>query len=154
MRTSLLTILTIAALLCTGQPVLAAEGNATRDEAVAMVQRAAKHLASAGQEKAFAEFSTKGGPFTDRDLYVVVYDMNGKCLAHGANEKLIGKDLIDAEDIDGKLYIKERMEMAKANQNFWQEYKFTNPTTKKVEPKEMYCQVESNLAVCAGIYKK
>jgi signal transduction histidine kinase len=154
MRRSFLAILTASTLLWAGQPALAAEGNATREEAVAMVQRAAKHLASAGQDKAFADFSTKGGPFTDRDLYVVVYDLNGKCLAHGANEKLIGKDLIDAEDIDGKLYIKERMDMAKANKNFWQEYKFTNPTTKKVEPKEMYCQVENSLAVCAGIYKK
>lgn len=154
MRLSFLSIMTVGALLWCGQPAMAADGNATRDEAVAMVQRAAKHLASAGKEKAFADFSTKGGSFSDRDLYVVVYDMNGKCLAHGANEKLIGKDLIDAEDIDGKLYIKERMDMAKANKSFWQEYKFTNPTTKKVEPKEMYCQVESNLAVCAGIYKK
>ncbi|MDG5495522.1 cache domain-containing protein [Niveispirillum sp. BGYR6] len=154
MRRSLLTILTASALLWGGPSALAADGNATRDEAVAMVQRAAKHLASAGNEKAFADFSTKGGPFSDRDLYVVVYDLTGKCLAHGANEKLIGKDLIDAEDIDGKLYIKERVEMAKTNKSFWQDYKFTNPTSKKVEPKEMYCQVESNLAVCAGIYKK
>ncbi|SNS28193.1 MULTISPECIES: cache domain-containing protein [unclassified Azospirillum] len=154
MRPFLATILTAGTLLWGGASALAADGNATRDEAVAMVQRAAKHLASAGKEKAFADFSTKGGPFSDRDLYVVVYDLTGKCLAHGANEKLIGKDLIDAEDIDGKLYIKERVEMAKANKSFWQDYKFTNPTSKKVEPKEMYCQVESNLAVCAGVYKK
>lgn len=153
MRAYLLTALIIGMALTAFQPAKAAE-NATRDEAIAMVQRAAKHMASAGQEKAFGDFSTKGGAFTDRDLYVVVYDMTGKCLAHGANEKLIGKDLIDAEDIDGKLYIQERMALAKANKSFWQDYKFTNPTTKKVEPKEMYCQVESNLAICAGIYKK
>lgn len=154
MRVHLFTALIIGMAVASFQPAKAAEGNATRDEAIAMVQRAAKHIADAGQDKAFADFSTKGGAFTDRDLYVVVYDLNGKCLAHGANEKLIGKDLIDAEDIDGKLYIKERVDMAKANKSFWQDYKFTNPTTKVVEPKAMYCQVESNLAVCAGIYKK
>ncbi|WP_035707421.1 cache domain-containing protein [Niveispirillum irakense] len=154
MRAHMLTALIIGMAMASFQPVKAAEGNATRDEAIAMVQRAAKHMTAAGPEKAFTDFSTKGGAFTDRDLYVVVYDLNGKCLAHGANEKLIGKDLIDAEDIDGKLYIKERVDMAKANKSFWQDYKFTNPTTKKVEPKEMYCQVESNLAICAGVYKK
>jgi signal transduction histidine kinase len=147
-------IMTISSLLWASQAALAADSNATREEAVAMVQRATKHMTSAGKEKALTDFSTKGGPFSDRDLYVVVYDLTGKCLAHGANEKLIGKDLIDAEDIDGKLYIKERVDMAKANKSFWQDYKFTNPTTKKVEPKEMYCQVENSLAICAGVYKK
>lgn len=149
-------VLTIAAILAL-QLAPAAHANdkpATRDEAIAMVQKATAHLRSAGQEKAFADFNTKGGSFTDRDLYVVVYDMTGKCLAHGANEKLIGKDLIDAEDIDGKLYIKERIDLAKANKSFWQDYKFTNPTTKKVEPKQMYCQVEQGLAVCGGVYKQ
>jgi cytochrome c len=127
---------------------------ATKEEAVAIVQRAAAHLGQAGIDKAFADFDDHEGAFRDGDLYVVVYDMTGKCLAHGANPKLIGKDLIDAEDIDGKLYIQERMDLAKANKSFWQDYKFTNPVSKKVEPKQMYCQVEQNLAICAGIYKQ
>ena len=149
--------LTIAVACFALQPLTSALANdkpATREEAVAMVQKAVAHLTSAGRDKAFADFSTKGGPFTDRDLYVVVYDLTGHCLAHGANEKLIGKDLSDVEDVDGKLYIKERIDLAKANKSFWQDYKFTNPTSKKVEPKQMYCQVEQSLAVCAGIYKQ
>ncbi|MBB6250220.1 cache domain-containing protein [Nitrospirillum iridis] len=131
-----------------------AAGQATKTEAVAMVTRAVAHLKEVGREKALADFSTAGGPYTDRDLYVVVYDLTGTCLAHGANAKLIGKNLSDAEDVDGKLYIQERMALAKANKTFWQDYKFTNPSTKKIEPKEMYCQVDSDLAVCSGIYKQ
>lgn len=154
MRASLFAALTAGLMFTALQPAIAAETNATREEAVAMVHRAVQHLGTAGQEKAFADFSTKGGSFSDRDLYVVAYDLTGKCLAHGANAKLIGKDLIDAEDVDGKLYIKERMDLAKANKSFWQDYKFTNPVTKKVEPKEMYCEVTSGLAICAGVYKK
>lgn len=151
----LLAITALATFAALSAPTAYADDKpASREEAVAMVQKAVAHLGSAGRDKAFADFSTKGGPFSDRDLYVVVYDMTGKCLAHGANEKLIGKDLIDAEDIDGKLYIKERIDMAKANKSFWQDYKFTNPTTKKVEPKQMYCQVEQGLAVCGGVYKQ
>ncbi|WP_044562681.1 cache domain-containing protein [Azospirillum sp. B4] len=134
-------------------PVWAA-GQATKTDAVAMVTRAVAHVKEVGQEKAFADFSTMGGPYTDRDLYVVVYNLTGTCLAHGANAKLIGKDLSDAEDVDGKLYIQERMTLAKTNKTFWQDYKFTNPTSKKIEPKEMYCQVDGGLAVCAGIYKQ
>ena len=32
--------------------------------------------------------------FKDRDPYVIVCDLTGKHLSHGANAKLVGKDLI------------------------------------------------------------
>jgi ATP-dependent Clp protease ATP-binding subunit ClpX len=44
-----------------------------------------------------------------------VYDTGGKCLAHGQNEKQVGKDLIDLADADGKEFVKERVELAKSN---------------------------------------
>jgi signal transduction histidine kinase len=84
---------------------------------------------------------------------VVVYDFEGNCLAHGANTKMVGQDLSEAQDVDGKFYIKERLELARKSQSFWQDYKFTNPVTKKVEPKEMYCEVLGKTAVCGGVYK-
>ncbi|MFV3128897.1 cache domain-containing protein [Niveispirillum sp. KHB5.9] len=148
----LIAFLTVAAMQA-GLPAHADPDRANRDEAIAMVKRAVVHLNEAGRDKAFADFGNREGAFVDRDLYVVVYDLTGRCLAHGANAKLIGKDLSDAEDIDGKLYIRERMELAKTNKSFWQDYKFTNPVNKKVEPKQMYCQVEQDLAVCGGVYK-
>jgi cytochrome c len=74
------------------------------------------------------------------------------CRAHGQREDLIGKDLIDAKDPDGKLFIKERGELARQQSSFWQNYKFMNPTTKKIEPKEMYCERLNETAVCGGVY--
>ena len=85
--------------------------------------------------------------------YVVVYELDGKVLAHGSNPKFVGKDMSDAEDVDGKLFVKERVEMAAKQASFWQDYKFVNPVSKKVEPKQMYCERLDNTAVCAGIYK-
>ena len=55
-----------------------------------------------GKDKGYAEISAKGGKFTDRDLYLVVYGLDGTVHAHGANEKMIGKNLIDLKDVDGK----------------------------------------------------
>jgi len=126
---------------------------ATKDEAVAMVKKAVVFIGQQGADKAYAEFSNKGGQFTDRDLYVVVYGLDGKVLAHGSNAKLIGKDLIDAQDVDGKYFVKERTELARKQAEFWQDYKFVNPVTKKIEPKQMYCQRLAETAVCAGVYK-
>jgi cytochrome c len=126
---------------------------ATKDEAVAMVKKATATIEELGPEKTYSEIDAKGGKFTDRDLYVVVYGLDGKVLAHGANQKLVGKDMIDAQDVDGKYFVKERTELARKQASFWQDYKFVNPTTKKIEPKQMYCERAAETAVCAGIYK-
>lgn len=130
-----------------------AQDRATAAQAEAMVKKAVAFIKQNGTEKAYAEFSDKKGQFVDRDLYIVVHTLEGKCLAHGANEKLIGREMMDTQDTDGKFYMKERMELAKVKQSFWQDYKFTNPVTKKIEPKSLYCERVDNTAVCGGIYK-
>ncbi len=127
--------------------------SANKDEATAMVKKAVSFIKEQGAEKGYAEISNKAGKFIDRDLYIVVYQLDGKVLAHGANEKFIGKDMSEAQDVDGKLYVKERIEMANKQPTFWQDYKFVNPVTKKVEPKQMYCERVENTAVCGGVYK-
>jgi signal transduction histidine kinase len=131
----------------------ASASNATRDEAVAMVKKGVAFVKSNGKEKAYAEFSDKKGKWIDRDLYLVVYGLDGVVHAHGANEKMIGRNLIDLKDIDGHLFVKERVELAKSKGTFWQEYKFTNPVTKKIEPKQMYCEKLDEVIVCGGVYK-
>jgi cytochrome c len=130
-----------------------AQDRATAAEAQAMVKKAVEFLKANGPEKAYAEFSNKKGSFVDRDLYIVVHTLEGKCLAHGANEKLVGREMMDMQDTDGKAYMKERMDLAKTKQSFWQDYKFTNPVSKKIEPKSLYCERAGNTAVCGGIYK-
>ena len=126
---------------------------ATKDEALAMVKSAVEFLKANGAEKAYAEISSKTSKFKDRDLYIVVYGLDGKVLAHGANEKLIGKDMLDATDVDGKPFVKERVDLARSKGTFWHDYKFVNPVTKKVEPKQMYCEKVGETAVCGGVYK-
>jgi cytochrome c len=130
-----------------------AQTKATANEATAMVKKGVAFIKANGKDKAYAEISNKTGQFVDRDLYLVVYGLDGLVRAHGANEKMIGKNLIDLKDIDGKEFVRERVEMAKAKGTFWQDYKFTNPVTKKIEPKSMYCEKLEDAAVCGGIYK-
>lgn len=132
-----------------------ADTKATAAEATAMVKKGVAALKAAGKDKdkLYAEVNNKDAKWVDRDLYLVVYGMDGTVRAHGANTKLVGNNLIDMLDIDGKPYIKERIELAKTRGTFWQDYKFTNPTTKKIEPKSMYCEKLDDLVACAGVYK-
>lgn len=125
---------------------------ATRDEAVAMVKKALVFIRGQGEARAYAEFSRKGGQFHDRDLYITVLGLDGMVLAHGQRADLIGQGLIDARDPDGKLFIKERSELALKQPSFWQKYKFMNPATQKVEAKDMYCERLGETNVCGGVY--
>jgi signal transduction histidine kinase len=146
-------ILSVAAV---GAVVAAGAANAaeraTKEEAVAMVKKAVAAIKANG-DKTYAEITAKGGPFTDRDLYIVVYKIDGVVLAHGQNEKLVGTNQKDAKDPDGKAFVAERIELAKKGQPFWQDYKFMDPLTKKPEPKQMYCEPLNDTAVCGGVYK-
>jgi len=144
--------LALAALAAFSLPAHAAS-NATKAEAVAMVKKGVAFIKAQGTDKGYAAVSDKAGPFVDRDLYLVVYGLDGKCLAHGANSKQVGRDLLELTDIDGKYFVKERVAMVKAKPaGAWQEYKFTNPVTKKIEPKVMYCEKLAETAVCGGVY--
>lgn len=125
----------------------------TAAEAEAMVKKAVAMIKSAGPEKAYDEF-TNGKSFKDRDLYVIVYDLNGKNLAQGANPKLVGKDLIGLKDPDGKPIIQMFVDLAKGKGKGWVEgYKFLNPSTQKIEVKAMYLERVGDTLVGCGIYK-
>jgi signal transduction histidine kinase len=132
-------------------PALAAPP-ATKDEAMAMVKGAIASIKKDGPDAAYAEISNKSGKFVDRDLYVVVYRLDGHVLAHGANEKLIGTDQSNAKDVDGKAFVQERIVLAHKQPTFWQEYKFKNPVTQQTERKQTYCERYEDTAVCAGVY--
>ncbi len=126
----------------------------TAKEAEAMVAKAVAYAKKVGNEKAYQDFTNKEAPFVDRDLYVVVYDMNGKVLAHGQNPKMVGKDLIDLLDPDGKAFVRERVELGKTKPKFWHDYKWTDPLTKKPLAKSTYCERQADVLFCAGIYKR
>jgi cytochrome c len=143
----------LAAALLVPLAAHAAEGGATEADATSMVKKGVAFIKANGKDKGYAEISNKTGQFKYQDLYLVVYGLDGTVLAHGANEKMVGKNLIDLKDVDGKAFVRERVEMGKAKASFWQDYKFTNPETKKIEPKTMYCERLDETVVCGGIYK-
>lgn len=147
-------VMTLVMMFVVGFSGFALAADGTQAEAKAMVKKAIDYIKANGKDKAFAEISNPNGKFVDRDLYIFVYDMDGKCVAHGFNQKMIGKDLKEMKDPDGKFYVKERIEIAKTKGSGWQDYKFTNPQSKKLENKTAYIEKYENLIVGCGVYKK
>lgn len=146
-------LLTLTAAVLLLSSAALAEERATPQDAEELVKTAVSYLKKNGAEKAFKEFQNKNGPFVYKDLYVMVYDLKGRCLAHGADATRVGKDFVDSKDPDGKLFVKERVETAQAKGKGWQDYKFKNPATGKVEQKTSYFEKAGEVVVAAGAYK-
>ena len=151
MKRALLGIIIFASLVLTSSAFAADLG--TPAEAEALVKKAIAFIKANGKDKSFAEFTNRSGQFVDRDLYIFVYDMSGTCLAHGQNPKMVGKDLSDLTDPSGKAFIKERVELAKTKGKGWQDYLFSEPTTKKIEHKVAYIEKYEDVIVGSGAYK-
>ena len=143
--------LSAAGFLAFGTAHAADQGTAA--EAEALVKKAAAFIKANGNEKAYEEF-TNGKQFKDRDLYIFAYDFAGKNLAHGANPKLVGKDLSGLKDPDGKMILPPLVEIAKTKGKGWSEsFKFRNPVTEKMEPKVVYVERVGDIFLGCGIYK-
>lgn len=132
--------------------VFAAE-HGTADEAMAIVKKAVAFTKAKGKEQLLAEASNPKGQFIDRDLYLSVYDFEGVVLAHGVNPKLIGKSLITVNDVDGKFFMKEIVQKAKANGKGQTDYKWPHPVTKEYQAKSAYFEVVDGVIISCGFYK-
>lgn len=133
------------------QPVLAGNSPA---EAEAMVKKAIDYYKNNGKEKTIAAMSDPKGEFIKGELYAFMFDFDVNCLAHPANPKLMGKNLADLKDAEGKTFMMEMGKMAKAGGG-WVDYKWTNPETKKIQDKSSYALpiTGENVFIGCGIYK-
>ena len=87
------------------------------------------------------------------DLYIFVNTIEGITEAHGQNPKLVGKEMHELKDADGKFFIKEISEVAKTKGKGWVDYKWINPVTGKILEKTTYCQRVGDVYIGCGIYK-
>lgn len=122
-------------------------------EAEAMVKAAIAFAKEKGREAALKEISNAKGLFRKGELYVFVYDLEGKVLAHGGDVRRVGTNQINGKDPDGKFYVKERIELAKTKGKGWQDYKFMNPVDNKIEAKTSYIELHEGMIFGCGTYK-
>ncbi len=138
-------------LLCVGGAYAQEKGTAS--EAKALLSRAVVYYQANGRDRAFAQFNKTTGRFVHSDLYIYVIDPDGNVLAHGADAKLIGANLIDREDAVGKKFIKAIIDDTKMNNKGVMDYKWMNPQTKKIEQKSTFFERIGNVIIICGYYK-
>ena len=125
----------------------------SKDDAVALVKKAADYVKTYGLEKALKEFNNPHSPFVKDDLYVFAQDTGGVMRAHPQKQVLVGKYVADLKDANGKFFGKEIMDMGKSKGSGWVDYDWMNPATDEVEEKSTYLLRSDNMILCCGVYR-
>ena len=131
-----------------------AQERGSKDEAKAMVAAALAHIKKVGNDQAFKDFTADKATWNKKDLYVITQDAKGGVLAHGANEKLVGKNLIDVKDQNGKHFVRELIDTGMKGEG-WVDYDWSHPVSKKVEGKSSYVKRIPGFdgIVLVGVYR-
>jgi cytochrome c len=122
-------------------------------KATSMVKKAIEYYKANGLEKLMTEVNNPKGQFVEGAYYVWLYDLDGNCIAHAVNTKLVGQNVMAYKDADGKEFVKEIIQSTIAKGSSWTDYKYKNPRTNEVEPKSTFCEKVEDIMACCGIYK-
>lgn len=126
---------------------------ATLDAARALAERAAALLAAAGPDVALPRFMNPAGGFVAGDLYVFVFDLEGRLRASGGWPETVGGRIGTGDGASGGIYARMRR-LALESGRGWVEYSWFNPCTRKMEPKASYIVRVGDFIVGVGAYKK
>jgi cytochrome c len=121
-------ILTLILVLAVCAPLFATDPPQAPEtkQIVDLVNNAATLLEQKGKD-AFTAFRAKGSVWYKDDLYVFVYDLNGTVLCNPSFAAYEGKNLMEMKDPNGKAFVHELIETAKAKGSGWVDYVLPKP---------------------------
>ncbi len=140
---------------------LVSAGTAAADQAEevkALVEKAAAAFQEKGRDYALRLINIPRGPFMKGAIYVFAGNGEGVCLAHPANQKLVGMNLRKIKDAKGHLFVEEMLSVVKKDGAGWTEYWWLRHGEKEPTRKRTYVMKvpgqPDELFVCAGYYVK
>jgi len=126
-------------------------GSAQQQRATALLERAVRHIEQHGAAGT-ADFSRQA-QFVDRDLYVYALNVDGRFLASGgASAVLIGENVENETDLEGRPFFREIIELAKRDGRGRIEYRWFNPADRRGEPKLTEFRRVGDIIVAVGYY--
>lgn len=103
----------------------------TVQEAKALQEAALAEIKAKGLDAAVKDFNT-GGRWNKGSLYIVVATFNGDMIAHSANEKIVGKNMLEAKDAGGRPFVKDAIAAVKNTGGAQFDIRWGNPVTKQI----------------------
>jgi cytochrome c len=145
----LVTLLAVAlAAPAAGQPAEAE----LRAAAIALAERAVAHVGAVGRDQALADFNRPDGGFVDGESYVFCHAADGLVVAHGGNPALVGRNMLNARDPDGKRPSESLNRIGFTEGAGWFEFRWPNPVTKLIQQRAAYILKVDDAMVCGSGY--
>jgi signal transduction histidine kinase len=115
----------LAILFLVTVPLLASAQDAT---ATQLVDNALVIWKDKGKDYALKVINASAGPLKKGPMYTFACDLSGTMLAHPAQTKLRGQNVIAEKDAKGKFIFKELIKVAETQDGAgWVEYEWTRP---------------------------
>lgn len=136
--------------LCFPESILSGDENNKRlpvaVKAKAIVKAAHEYISQHSGDMKVVQKALESSPkFRDdkNKLYVFMHAYNAAkkeaiCIGQGIRPELVGKNMWSLRTPNGRLVFQEMAELAEEHDNFWLEYEWLNPYTKKIETKRSY----------------
>ena len=103
----------------------------TLQEAKSLQEAALAQIKAKGLDAAASDFNA-GGTWKQGSLYIVVVKFDGTMIAHSANEKIVGKNMLEAKDASGKAFAHETIAAVKAKGSSELAVRWANPVSKQI----------------------
>ena len=123
-----------------------------RLEARRWVQRAIVFYESTGKEKTLAQIADPKGPYVDGDRYIFALDIEGKLLAHPFSKRLMGRNLTDLRDSEGRCFIRKLLAKATAKGYGFVDYVWPLPISEEERFKTAFFERVDGMVLCSGFY--
>jgi len=118
------------------------------------VNSGAQYIKKVGAETAYKEISNPKGKFVKNGKYLCVYDFKGKCLAHGGDPTLVGKNLASYKDKFGESVVNTLSSVAKSGEGF-SGYYYPDSKTGTEEFKLAYVKkIDDTAFIGSGVFVK
>lgn len=126
---------------------------ATPEQAKAILWRAVDELKRQGVQ-AFPRFNDINGGFVQNDTYVFVVGIKDMRMhAHGAMPRLVGRNVAELLDVNGKPIIRQMLDIVTSKGEGSLDYQWRNPVTGKIESKRTFLQRVGDYMVGVGYYQ-
>ncbi len=116
----------------------------TLDQAMTMLKEAVAHYDTVGRTQALADFNGRVAPFFQGDLYVACIDSRLTISANGGFPNLVGSSV---EPLSRAAW-----DAASTTKVSSTSYAYTDPVTKKTEPKTFYYEKVGSDVCGVGVY--
>jgi signal transduction histidine kinase len=126
---------------------------------VSLVEEAARLMERDG-EQAFQQFAVKGSKWLNGDIYFFVYLVDGTCVFHPITPELVGKNVLDLRDLNGKPIIQNIVDIGKKPGNdasgwvfyLWENQIQLTPMWKSTYVRKVVAPSGKTYVVGSGLY--